>query len=70
MKHARSMKGSDQECTSEWRLDDYAIPFTLFSYYSLSLCSAEAPWGVPVVPTVDFHVPKYEFREEGWDFLD
>ena len=37
---------------------------------TLSLCSAEAPWGVPVVSTVDFHVPKYEFREEGWDFLD
>ena len=70
MKHARSMKGSDQEFTSEWRLDYYVISFTLFSYYSLSLCSAEAPWGFPVVPTVDLHVPKYEFREEGWYFLD
>ena len=26
--------------------------------------------GFPLVPTVDLHVPKYEFRAEGWDFLD
>ena len=42
----------------------------LVTTLSLSLCSAEAPWGFPVVPTVDLHVPKYEFREEEWYFLD
>ena len=48
----------------------YVIPFTLFSYYSLSLCSAEAlmevPGGANSRPPCASTgpVPRYEFREE------
>ena len=44
------------------------------SHYLLTTLSLSARLrrhgGSPVVPTVDLHVPKYEFREEGWYFLD